>query len=176
METAAALSLLVHCGLRGRTLRTLELHDFRWMARGRCQLHIPGSKTKNGRPLEYELDVETASIIKNFLAKYRSQLPGAGGPYLFPGSGGGPRSKNAMYDAIRTTARRQAGLEMNPHLFRHATAKIAVEADPGAYLSVSRVLGHTSMTTTLSNYLGTESKAAGKHLDKLLTGVRKKAE
>jgi integrase len=54
---------------------------------------------------------------------------------------------------------------MNPHLFRHVIAKIAVEADPGAYFAVSRVLGHASMTTTMGHYLGTESKAAGKHLD-----------
>lgn len=175
MEAAVALSLLLHCGLRGRTLRTLELGEFRWLAGSKCQLHIPGTKTKNGRPLEFELDGEAAGIVKTFLAKYRSRLSGADGPYLFPGLGGGPRSKNAIYEAIRTTTQ-QAGLEMNPHLFRHAIAKIAVEADPGAYLSVSRVLGHTSMTTTLSNYLGTESRAAGKHLDKLLSGVKNEAE
>ena len=50
---------------------------------------------------------------------------------------------------------------MNPHLFRHAIAKIAVEADPGAYLAVSRVLGHTTLDTTMGHYLGTETKAAG---------------
>jgi integrase len=70
---------------------------------------------------------------------------------------------------------RRAGLEMNPHLFRHAVAKIAVEADPGAYLAVSRVLGHITLDTTMGHYLGTESKAAGRHVDTLLTAVKARA-
>jgi integrase len=68
--------------------------------------------------------------------------------------------------------RERAGLEMNPHLFRHAIAKIAVEADPGAYLAVSRVLGHSTLDTTMAHYLGTEGKAASRHLDRLLEGAK----
>ena len=77
-----------------------------------------------------------------------------------------------MSKAICEALRDRAGLEMNVHLFRHAIAKIAVERDPGAYFSVSRVLGHTSLDTTMAHYLGTESKAAGRHLDRLLTDTR----
>ena len=77
-----------------------------------------------------------------------------------------------MSKAICEAIRDRAGLEMNVHLFRHAIAKIAVERDPGAYLSVSRVLGHTSLDTTMAHYLGTESKAAGRHLDRLLTDTK----
>jgi integrase len=176
MEGAVAISLLLHCGLRGQTLRMLELSDFRWMATNKCQLMIRGDKTKNGRPLEFELDGEAVILIKSFIAQYRTQLPGADGPYLFLGRSGGPRSKCGLYANIRATVRKQTGLEMNPHLFRHVIAKIAVEADPGAYFAVSRVLGHASMTTTMGHYLGTESKAAGKHLDKLLSGVKDKAK
>ena len=87
---------------------------------------------------------------------------------------GQPRSKTALSDAIRRGMRR-AGLEMNPHLFRHAIAKIAVEDDPGAYLAVSRVLGHTTLDTTMGHYLGTETKAAGRHVDRLLAEAKAKA-
>jgi integrase len=59
-------------------------------------------------------------------------------------------------------------LELNPHLIRHAIAKIVIDRDPGAYLSISRVLGHASLSTTLGHYLGTETKAAARHIDQLL--------
>jgi hypothetical protein len=44
----------------------------------------------------------------------------------------------ALSDGIRSALRRHAGLGMNAHLFRHAIAKTAVEADPGAYLAVQK--------------------------------------
>ena len=54
-------------------------------------------------------------------------------------------------------------------IIRHAIAKIVIDRDPGAYLAISRVLGHASLNTTLGHYLGTETKAAARHIDRLLT-------
>ena len=141
---------------------------------GTGHLVVPGERTKTGRPLEFELNAEITARLKHHIAEFRSRLPEAGGPYLFPGPQGGPRSKTAMSDAIRRGMRR-AGLEMNPHLFRHAIAKIAIEADPGAYLPVSRVLGHTTLDTTMGHYLGAETKAAGRYVDRLLDEAKAKA-
>ncbi|KLK92653.1 hypothetical protein AA309_13270 [Microvirga vignae] len=174
MERAVAVDLLIHCGLRIGALRTLELSDFTWLNSGLAVLVVPAERTKTGRPLEFELNAELTARLKRHIAEFRSRLPEADSLFLFPGPHGGPRSKTAMSDAIRGSMR-QAGLEMNPHLFRHAIAKIAVEADPGAYLAVSRVLGHTTLDTTMGHYLGTESKAAGRHVDRLLDEARVKA-
>ncbi|MGF9763252.1 site-specific integrase [Microvirga sp. 0TCS3.31] len=103
--------------------------------------------------------MEVTAWLKHHIAEFRSRLPRAGSPYLFPGPQGGPRSKTAMSYAIRRGMRR-AGLEVNPHLFRHAIAKITTDADPGAYLAVSRVVGHTSLDTTMAHYLGAGTKAS----------------
>ena len=67
------------------------------------------------------------------------------------------------------------GLEMNAHLFRHAIAKVATDAEPGAYLAVSRVLGHSTLDTTMSHYLGAGTKASGRYLDRLLAETEAKA-
>jgi integrase len=40
---------------------------------------------------------------------------------------------------------------------------------------VSRVLGHTTLDTTMGHYLGTEAKAAGRHMDRLLNEAKSKA-
>jgi integrase len=174
MERAVVVDLLIHCGLRIGSLRSLELADFTWLSSGLAVLAVPAERTKTGRPLESELNAEVTARLKRHIAEFRPRLPEASGPYLFPGPSGGPRSTTAMADAIRRGMHR-AGLEMNPHLFRHAIAKIAVEADPGAYLAVSQVLGHTTLDTTMGHYLGTESKAAGRHVDRLLNETKAKA-
>jgi integrase len=171
MERAVAVDLLIRCGLRISSLQTLELADFTWLSSGLANLVVPGERTKTGQPLEFELNAEVTARLKRHIAEFRSRLPRAGGPYLFPGPQGGPRSKTAMSDAIRRGMRR-AGLEMNPHLFRHAIAKIATDADPGAYLAVSRVLGHSTLDTTMAHYLGAGTKASGRYLDGLLSETK----
>lgn len=174
MERAVAVEILIHCGLRLKTLRTLELTDFHWSAESKCILFVIPAKTKmDNRPLEFELGADTVVLLRTFLEKHRSLLPGSEGPYLFPGKNGGARSKNAMYEAITSSLKRETGLEVNPHLVRHIIGKIAVERDPGSYLAVSRVLGHSTLDTTMTHYLGSETKAAGKHLDGILTKAKK---
>jgi integrase len=173
MERAVAVDLLIACGLRIGSLRSLELADFTWLSSGRAVLVVPAERTKTGQLLEFELNAEITARLRHHIAAFRSRLPEADGPYLFQGVNRQPRSKTALSDGIRRGMHR-AGLEMNPHLFRHAIAKMTVEADPGAYLAVSRVLGHTTLDTTMGHYLGTESKAAGRHVDKLLSGLKAK--
>ena len=137
-------------------------------------LTIRAERSKTRRVQDVELNAEITARLKRHITGFRSRLPEADGPYLFPGVNRQPRSKTALSDAIRRGMRR-AGLEMNPHLFRHTIAKITTEEDPGAYLAVSRVLGHTTLDTTMSHYLGTETKAAGRHVDRLLAEVKARA-
>ena len=63
---------------------------------------------------------------------------------------------------------KQTGLVMNPHLFRHATAKIVVERDPGLAFALSRHLGHKHINMTMQAYLGTEGRAAARSIDLVL--------
>ena len=111
-------------------------------------------------------------LLDLFLADHRPQLPGCDGPYLFPGQDGGPKSDNAMREAVSAYVRKHSGITLSPHLYRHAIAKIVVERDPGMYIAVSRHLGHRSMATTLGSYLGTETRAASRRLNRLLLDAR----
>ena len=176
VERALAVTLMIYGGLRQATLRQLQLHgDFSWTRpnfEGVCHLHVPGEKVKNKRPVERELPAEAAELLRLYLTEYRPRLAGAWGSYLFPGATGGIRSRGQFGVGISEAFRRDTGLALNPHLIRHAIAKIAVERDPGAYLAVSRVLGHTTLDTTLGHYLGTETKAAARHIDRLLTEAK----
>jgi integrase len=77
-----------------------------------------------------------------------------------------------MRFAIGETLRKNAGLVMHPHLFRHAIAKIVVERNPDMYVPVSRHLGHKRLDMTMAHYLGTETRAAARHIDRLLRDAR----
>ena len=57
---------------------------------------------------------------------------------------------------------------MNPHLFRHATAKIVIERDPGLAFVLSRHLGHKTINMTMQAYLGTEGRAAARSIDRVI--------
>jgi len=70
---------------------------------------------------------------------------------------------------------RDPGMRMHPHLFRHATAKLFLDANPGAYEVVRRVLGHRSIDTTTSFYTGLETASAVRHFDELLLRIRRGA-
>ena len=179
VEVALCVALLIHCGLRSGTLRALEITDFHWFLpdhQGICHLSVPGHKTKTDRPHEYELAAQVADLLRVYVVKFRPRLPGATGPYLLPGQRGDMRSKNAFREGVKLSLLKEVGLVMNPHLFRHAIAKIVVEADPSAYPAVSLHLDHTTTNTTFAHYLGTEGKAATRHIDRLLDQAKNKSK
>jgi integrase len=176
MERALAVSLLIHTGLRIKNLRNLRLdRNIRRMASGVC-IELRAQEMKNEVELTLDLPHETIELLNCFAAEHRPLLPGHQGPYLFPGLDGGPRSYGAMRAAVSDPLRRHAGIIINPHLYRHAIAKIIVERNPEMYVAVSRRLGHKSINTTLGSYLGTETRAASRQINRLLDEARENPE
>src|SRR5690606_26575336 len=75
-ERAVAVSLLIFCGLRITTLRTLELSDLRFIDNGRCILFVPAERTKGDRALEHDLNPEVAALLRRFIEDHRPLLLG----------------------------------------------------------------------------------------------------
>jgi integrase len=67
---------------------------------------------------------------------------------------------------------RFTGLKVNPHLFRHAGAKIFLDQRPGQYEVVRQVLRHRSIATTTSFYAGAETRSAGQHYASVIGQLR----
>ena len=104
IERALAVSLLIFTGLRIKNLRHIRHASDIRRVNGRAVLKVDAAEVKNGEALEFELQPETLALLDRFLAEHRPQLPGSDGPYLFPGQDGGPKSDNAMREAVSASA------------------------------------------------------------------------
>jgi site-specific recombinase XerD len=177
-EIATALEILLVCPLRLSNLATLRLDEnFRRHApNGRIITHlvIDGADVKNGHAIEWPLPPASARTIQQFCVKFRSTLAAPDNPFLFPGRNGGARSLSGLAGAIIKTVAREAGLEVNVHLFRHFAAHLHLLAHPGEYEIVRRLLGHRSIETTIAFYCGIEAEAAARRADATILAERER--
>ena len=84
--------------------------------------------------------------------------------YLFPGEAGAHKDIKTLGGQITTRIGREIGLAITPHQFRHAAAALILRTDPGNYELVRRVLGHKSLATTTSFYIGLDFARGGRAL------------
>ena len=131
---------------------------------------------KNREPFDHPFPAEGEALIEHYLTEFRPRLAPPGCTALFPGQGGGAKSINALREQICKTVHRHTGMRMHPHLFRHAGAKLYLDANPGGYEVVRRVLGHRSIDTTTKFYTGHETGQAVRHFDQTILQLRQGAK
>ena len=174
LQLALGVEILLMAPIRAANLVGIEIDRHIVRTRGRngtVHLIIPGTETKNGQPLEFELLSETVRILDLYLDRFHPLLTDAHSPYLFPGENG-PKSRELFGDQISKRIFKTTGLKVNLHLFRHIAAKLYLDRNPGGYEVVRRLLGHKSMDSTVRFYAGLETAAAGKHFDETILKLR----
>ena len=134
---------------------------------------IEPEEVKNSEPLDYPLPPQTIELIERYLREFRPRLAPAGSTTLFPGRWGGPKVLTGFAEQISGMIHRYTGMRINPHLFRHIAAKLYLDANPGGYEVVRRVLGQRSINTTLNFYTGLETPSAVRHFDATILRLRK---
>lgn len=75
--------------------------------------------------------------------------------------------KKAIFD--------HTGLQMTPLQFRSAATKLLLDAKPGHYEVVRKLLGHKTLTTTYAHYAGAETDAAIELYDDIILQLRRPA-
>ena len=110
------------------------------------------------------------------MAKYQPLLTnGHPSSLLFPGRSGAPKAANSLRRNIGGTIRRELGLDVNPHFFRHLAAHLFLRRYPGHYEDVRRILGHKSIATTINAYVGLEAATALNRYDSVVLDLKKDA-
>lgn len=174
VQAAVAIELLLMAPIRLANLASIDLkkHILRTHKDTRVSLVIEGHEVKNGEALDFPFPAETAALFDTYLREFRPMLAPASSSALFPGEEARTKVPHLLGMQISRSVRRYTGLIVNAHLFRHIGAKLYLDAHPGAYEVVRRVLGHRSMDTTTRHYAGMETAAAARHYDQTILGLR----
>jgi integrase len=69
---------------------------------------------------------------------------------------------------IRTYLRKRAGITISPHQFRHLSAKVVLDLEPGNFETPRQMLSHKSLKTTVDAYAGIDSRRAARHHQRLV--------
>lgn len=126
--------------------------------------------TKNARPLEFELPATVVRMIDRHLASRCPELCPRGTPWLFPRrDGAGPVLSSQLAGRISKRIRKETGIEMHTHLFRHLAVMNWLDANPGSYETARRLLGHSELSHTINLYSGLEVTTATRAFADLVT-------
>jgi len=176
LQTAVAIELLLVAPVRISNLASIEIHRHLVTVRTdprELHLRFPAHEVKNEQDLEFPLPAATLELIDLYLTEYRHLLVKDAGAFLFPGKRSGrPKVAQGLSRQIKKTVHKHTGLEMPAHRFRHATAKIFLDRNPGQYEVVRQFLGHRDIKTTIAFYAGAEGPAAARHYFQTILKLR----
>jgi integrase len=175
LQTALAIDLLIHVPLRMQNLSRLRFDQHLHWPQGRGKpglVTFRSDETKNNVVLEYEIPAALADRLYTYRNEIAPAVIGERPDAVFITRAGRPRSQAAVSVAIAKTVVRQLGVRITPHQYRHLAAKIALDANPGAYELVRQLLGHTNLRTTTSFYAGLDTRRAGRAHAELVMKLR----
>ncbi len=174
---AVAIEILTFCPIRLKNLVGLHLdRSFGGLDRkrgGTVHLTVAGEETKNEEELVFELRPETVRLLRLYVRDHRHRLTAdPANRHLFPAEGTGPRNQTAFSTKLGQMIFRHSGIDISTHVFRHAVGKIYLDAHPGQYEAVRRLLGHKDIRTTVEHYTGEETAAAARRYADIVLGLR----
>ena len=175
VQAAVAIEIAIFAPIRIQNLSTIRLDQhISWNA-NRLRLSFPAHEVKNDQALDFLLPAEASERIKRYINEWRSLFMPATNPHLFPGRNGKPKDQSALRNQMKKAIFDHTGLQMTPHQFRHAAAKLLLDAKPGHYEVVRKLLGHKTLTTTYAHYAGAETDAAVELYDDIILQLRRPA-
>lgn len=162
-QITVAIAILQAVPIRIRNLVSLDLERHLAVHGNRVFVVLPAEEIKNAQPLQLELPGEVADLISWYCVEYRDLLVTTPTSALFPNRNGEPKKRKHLGTQITKRVQKYLGLPVNPHLFRHLAAKLYLDAHPGEYGLIQRLLGHKSVSTTMAAYTGAETISATRH-------------
>jgi integrase len=170
-QAALAVAILSYIPIRLQNLATLSFDVdlfLREGARATSSLELSASKVKNRTELAFDIPPEVARMLIEYRNRIAPKVIGHRPDRLFVKADGTVKSQWAVAWLIRTYLKKRAGIELSSHQFRHLSAKVLLDAQPGNFETVRQLLGHKSLSTTVGAYAGIDSRRAGRHHQRLV--------
>jgi integrase len=175
MQSALAIDLLLRAPMRMKNLSELTFDRHLYWPQGAGKpalLMISAEETKNKIPLEFEIPSELGDRLLIYRSEIVPRVTGKRPSAVFVTNKGKPRVQPSIALAITKTVRRNLGIKLTPHQFRHLAAKITLDANPGAFELVRELMGHKNMQTTTNFYAGIDTRRAGRAHSKLIDRLK----
>jgi integrase len=173
VQAAVAIEILIFAPMRISNLQNLRLNQHISWQNKHAVIHIPRAQVKNDMDLVFKLPLTVSQRIQTYISDWRALYTEGANPYLFPGRKMNPKDGTRLRRQISKALWDEAGIKLTPHQFRHAAAKILLDAKPGHYEVIRKILGHKNLTTTYSHYAGAETQAALDLYDDVILEHRK---
>ena len=173
VQTAVAIEVLIFAPVRISNLQNLRIDQHISWQDKHAVIHIPRAQVKNNVDLVFKLPITLSQRIKAYIRDWRALYTEGANPYLFPGRKMNPKDGSRLRRQISNMLWDETGIKLTPHQFRHVAAKILLDAKPGHYEVVRKILGHKNLTTTYSHYAGAETQAALDLYDEVILQHRK---
>jgi integrase len=170
-QAALAVAILSFIPLRPQNLAALafDVHLFlRKEARATSTLELPAGEVKNKEPLAFDIPPSVAKMLIEYRERFAPKVIGHRPDRLFVNVDGTPKSQATVAWLITTYLRNKAGIVLTGHQFRHLSAKVLLDAEPGSFETVRQLLGHKSLKTTVGAYAGIDSRRAARHHQRLV--------
>jgi integrase len=171
-EAALAISILTFAPLRIANLAALEFgRTLHVPARDNVVtvIDIPGAEMKAGQSYMIELPPHLTKKLRIYHARlqaeYRRQPR-----YVFDTGNGDSKLPASLSWLIQRTLRRELGIAMTAHQFRHVMADLLIANEPTAssFETARQLLGHRNISTTIAFYTGQNTIRAGRYHQRLV--------
>ncbi len=117
------------------------------------QFFFREDETKIGRSVRGFLPRTLVPLLGDYIQNHRPKLVGpTGTKTLFVNRDGGPLDIGAMSQMVSELVLKHAGKWVTPHRFRDSFAYAWLEVHPRDYLTLSKILWHQTIETTLRDY------------------------
>src|SRR5207248_392723 len=146
-QAALAIAILCYMPLRLQNLAALEFDTHLFVREGPraiSTLELPAGEVKNRTELAFDIPPAVAQMLIEYRDRLAPKIIGHRPTRLFVNADGTPKNQAAVAGLIMNYLRRRAGIVLTPHQFRHLSAKVVLDTNPGEYETVRQFLGHKS--------------------------------
>jgi integrase len=170
-QAAMAVGILCYMPIRPQNLWALKFDEHIFLHEGPgsiSSLELSPGEVKNRTEVAFDIPPHLAKMLLEYRNRIAPKVIGRRPDRLFVKADGTAKNQWAVSWLIRTYLKKRAGLKLSPHQFRHLGAKVILDAEPGNFETARQLLGHKSVRTTVSAYLGISSRRAARHHQHLL--------
>jgi len=164
------IAFLAVCPIRLGNFARLELNRHIRQFGEEWWVVLEAAETKSGRHDERPLPIELGGRIERWLAQWRPTFISTGDAF-WPSTKGGSLAYTFVGSIISSVTRRELGVDVSPHLFRHSAVH-TIAAHRGDRIAVgTAILQHTDPRTT--NIYNTKARTiqAGRALQAIVTSL-----